>query len=283
MVNDDTNDREQNESEGAALLSELATQSSAVRQGLHAAERRRNHSLLEQVVEADASLLDRLRDIQLEASEFGGELELQRPDDAQWQEFLDRPARSMGLNVRGRPYDFEWSDAVDWGTPSADRNEGTIELSVSSGGTPGDTEHTWNGAGLGIRFTPVVGMIRVAPYLPYHYKWHNDSTLEVARNRGEVAVLVREIGGATLVDHRTKLWNDGTSWYQEHNDEQDGVFNDSTFFFTSSRRELEVWYWFNSSIDYNHTTSGFLDFGSSSASNNLAARLVFVVIEQFAM
>jgi len=268
--------------EGSHVLGELGAASSAERRARHAAERRRHHSALHQLVEANDSILTTLERIRFEPSEYVDATHPVLPADAPSTEFLDRPARSLGLNVRGRPYDFEWSDRKDWGGAIADRVEGTAELSVSSGGTPGDTDHTWNGAGLGIRFTPIVGMLRVAPYLPYHFKWHNDSTLEVARNRGEVGVLVREIGGRTIIDRRDPLWNDGTSWYQEHNDEQDGVFNDSTFFFTESTRELEIWFWFNSSIDYNHTGGAF-DFGSSQASNSLGARLGFVVIEQFAL
>jgi hypothetical protein len=156
-----------------------------------------------------------------------------------------------------------------------------MELFVSSGSA--EPPSTWNGAAIGIRFQPAgrSTYVRVAPYLRYGYRWRNDSTLEVARNRGEVGVLVRELGSDTIIiDKRTRLWNDGTSWYQTHSDEQEGTYTDSNYFFASSDHEYSVWFWFNSSIDFNHITGAF-DFGRSSASNSLFARLGFVVFEQW--
>jgi hypothetical protein len=197
---------------------------------------------------------------------------------------LDSPSHSLGLNVRGRPFDFDWHDAQDWGTPEADRNDGTMKLQVDSGGTPGDTNQTWNGAGVGIRFRPQRGVdvMRVAGYLPYNFRWHDDSTLQVAHNHGEVGILIREIGGKTVLNHREPLWSDGTSWYQEHSDEQDGVFNSSSYVFVTPEREVEIWFWCNSSIDFHHETSDIFDFSTSSkASNDLQARLGFIVVEQY--
>ncbi|HVF17953.1 MAG TPA: hypothetical protein VNA21_13615 [Steroidobacteraceae bacterium] len=189
-----------------------------------------------------------------------------------------------GLKVKGAPFDFEWTAREDFGTPMADRTNGAMELGVSSISIPydSDAETTWNGAGIGLRFTPKQGnpLVRIAPYLRFNYQWHNDSTLEVARNRGELGILVREgSNGPVLVDRRISLWNDGTSWYQTHSDAQDGVFSESTFFFAQPGRELSIWFWFNSSIDFNKM-SGAFDFGGSSASNGLSAQLLFVVIEQ---
>jgi hypothetical protein len=201
------------------------------------------------------------------------------------QRFLDSRPAAAGLSFRGRPFDFEWTARLDFGAPRADRQAGIMEIDLSSGSGPFESEHCLNGAGVGVFFRPAgeSTFVRVAPYLPYSFRWHDASTLEVARNRGELGVLVREhspLGGVTVLDSRLPLWNDGTSWYMEHSDEQDGTFNDSNYFFATSLRDYEVWFWFNTSIDFHHEGGPF-DFGSSRASHFLFAQLGFIVFEQF--
>jgi hypothetical protein len=270
--------------DGGRTLAQLGRESARLHGELHAAESARHRSVLEQLVRAEASLADALRDVQVKPSDRYVDTHPATPADLGRLPVLDAPAHSLGLEVRGRPFDFDWHDAQDWGTPDANRDDGTMSLQVDSGGTPGDTSGTWNGSGVGIHFRPRRGVsfMRVAGYLPYAFRWHDDSTLQVAHNRGEVGILIREIGGRTVLDHREGLWSDGTSWYQEHGGDGDGVFNSSSFVFVTPERPLEIWFWVNSGIDYTHESSDFFSFStSSSASNDLQARLGFIVVEQF--
>ena len=195
---------------------------------------------------------------------------------------LDGPLSSSGLSVRGGPYDFEWTDRENFAFLTAEHDTGLMEISLDSGSNM-SSDHAWGGAGIGIRYTTkrTTKFVRVAPYLSYSYRWSNDSTLEVARNRGTVSVLVRERSGKLELDSRTSLWNDGTGWYESHSDDVDDVFTDSRWFFARPETEYEIWFWFDASIDFNHETSGFLDFGSSRASCSLGALLRWIVIEEF--
>ena len=280
-------DNRRTESSELEFLDAIATREAENRRQQYAKEKELHHLLTRTLVEAIPEAvvtLGRLHDaLALTAEE--ARYTLADPAIAHQQRLLNSHLSSSGgLLIEGAPFDFEWRARKDFGSPDADRTTGDMELSVWSGATPSNVESTWNGAGIGVSFRPRARStyVRVAPYLRYGYEWKNDSTLEVARNRGELGVLVREVGsGIIIVDNRVRLWNDGTSWYQTHSDEQDDVFSGSTYFFASSDHEYDVWFWFNSSIDFNHTTSGFLDFGSSQASNSLFARLVFVVFEQW--
>ena len=279
-----SNESAEGDSEGARVLQRLGREAAQRRHEAYAVESDRHRDALGGLLKTDGSVGEALRGVRLTASDRFVERPRAALADLGELPVLDQPSRSLGLSVRGRPFDFDWHDAQDWGTPDANRNDGTMSLQVDSGGTPGDTDNTWNGAGVGIRFRPQRGVnfLRVAGYLPYDYRWHDDSTLQVAHNRGQVGILIREIGGGTVLDTRDDLWSDGTSWYQEHGDDQDGVFNRSAFIAVTAERDLEIWFWVNSSIDYSHETSSFFDFStSSSASNDLHARLGFIVVEQF--
>jgi hypothetical protein len=188
---------------------------------------------------------------------------------------------SRGLAIRGTPFDFQWEARRDWGGAFADRSTGQLRVQVDSASTPGDTDHTWNAAGIGIRVPtgPGVQLMRVSGFMPYDFRWHNDSSLEVARNRGDLRVLVREVGGKTRLDHTTSLWAEGTGWWDERGGDGDNVFNDSSYVFVEPDRDHEVWVWFTSSIDYSH--SGQVSPAWSSASNDLDARLAIIVTEQY--
>ena len=103
------------------------------------------------------------------------------------------------LTVRGAPFDLEWtffqpdgakgtaargpSVHLPTGMMSLDLTETYVDRPVAYGG--------WmaNGAGVGVFFKPKSAFtyVRVAPYLPYGYRWKNDSRLQVARNRGAIA------------------------------------------------------------------------------------------------
>jgi hypothetical protein len=273
------------DSEEIPVLDALATRDAQIRRQLYAQEGDRNHKFIRSLIEVipdAAATLGRLHDALIFAPEVAGYV-LSDPAIAHQQHLLDMhlTMASGGLMVKGAPYDFDWRAVRDHGYPDADRTTGMIEVATSSIAPP---PSQWNGAGIGVLFRPRARStyVRVAPYLRYGYRWQDDSTLEVARNRGELRVLVRERDSGTIVVDRPArlLWNDGTSWYQTHSDEQDDVYSDSTYFFASSDHEYSVWFWFNSSVDFNHTEGAF-DFGSSRASNSLGARLVFVVFEQW--
>ncbi|MEO6957512.1 MAG: hypothetical protein ABI137_12280 [Antricoccus sp.] len=262
-------------------LARLGAQDSRLRRELYASEAKRNRSVLKQLGRSSDSILDELSRVRLEGHAHPGHLLTPRTESG--TPVRDQALTSLGLDVRGTPFDFEWHLIQDWGTPSADRFTGAMRLQVDSRrDTPGDTSHTWNGAGVGIRVRTQssVTLMRVSGFMPYDFRWHDDSNLEVAHNRGELRVLVREIGGVTRLDHRQSLWNDGTSWYEEHGDESSGVFNDSLYVFVEPNRDHEIWVWFNSSIDYTHE-GGSIPPVSSSASNDLNARLAFLVTEQY--
>lgn len=271
--------------EGAKILDELAARTAAQRRQAAAVEAVRQRGLVQQVARMAPNVTDILRQVRLEPAAHLGVADAIRHGRALADQgrFLDKPGTSLGLSVRGKPFDLEWTSRLDFGSPAADRTTGAMELFVSSGSIPfdSDAEHTFNGAGLGVFFRPKAkaSLVRVAPYLPFSFKWHDDSTIEVARNRGELGVLVRQVGGPIVVDSRVPLWNDGTSWYMEHSDEEDDTFTASNTFFASSDHDLEVWFWFNSSIDFNRS-SGVFDFGSSRASNSLFAQLGWIVFEE---
>jgi len=282
----ETRDNRGTNSEESAFLDAIAAREARIRHEHFAKENERHRLLTQSLVEGIPNVAETLARLQHALTFDIDDTHFHLSDLAivhQQQLLHFHHTTSGGLLVKGAPFDFEWRARKDFGSPDADKTTGGMELSVSSGSSPG-VESTWNGAGVGVSFRPrtTSTYVRVAPYLRYGYKWHNDSTLEVARNRGELGVLVREgDSGTIIINERVRLWNDGTSWYQTHSDEQDDIYSGSTYFFASSDHSYDVWFWFNSSIDFNHTTSGFLDFGSSRASNSLGAQLVFVVFEQW--
>jgi hypothetical protein len=194
------------------------------------------------------------------------------------------------ITVRGAPFDLKWTFFqpegalgtaargpgvhLPTGMMSLDLTETYVDRPVAYGG--------WmaNGAGVGVFFKPKSKStyVRVAPYLPYSYRWKNDSSLQVARNRGTIACRIFEHKGPMLLDTQVRLWNDGTSWYQIHQDEQDGVWTDSHYFWASSTHWYVVWFWCSSSIDFATKTT----FGSSRAFNQMKANVKWIVFEQWA-
>lgn len=194
------------------------------------------------------------------------------------------------ITVRGAPFDLQWtffqpdgakgtaargpSVHLPTGMMSLDLTETYVDRPVAYGG--------WmaNGAGVGVFFKPKSKStyVRVAPYLPYTYRWKDDSSLQVAHNRGAIACRVFEHNGPMLVDTQVPLWNDGTSWYQTHQDEQDGIWTDSHYFWASADHWYVVWFWCSSSIDFATKTT----IGSSKAWNQMKANVKWIVFEQWA-
>ena len=125
---------------------------------------------------------------------------------------LDGELSSTGLSLRGVPYDLEWTHRVNAAWLVADRSTGAMEIELHSGSV-NNADHAWGGTGVGISHTTkrTTRLMRVSPYLSCSSRWDNDSTLEVARNRGAVSVLVRAVNGKLALDARTKLWHDSTA------------------------------------------------------------------------
>ena len=94
-------------------------------------------------------------------------------------------------------------------------------------------------------------------------------------------MLVREVNGQLARDARSKLWHDSTAWYETHSDDVSDVFTESAYVFVKPDVEYELWFWFDASIDFNHFSGGFLDFGSSRAKSMLLAQLRWIVLEEY--
>jgi len=140
------------------------------------------------------------------------------------------------------------------------------------------------GAGMGIWFQPKASLtyVRVSGLVTYDYDWSNSSSLQVARNRGQICKLVRRWIGPgnmeTVLDRRDQLWSDGTGWYEDHADSQNGYWSNQDYFWASSSNWYLVWFWINGGIDFATKTT----IGSSKARQNWRAKVAFVVFEQFA-
>jgi hypothetical protein len=260
-------------------LESLGEHDSRSRRALTAAEAERHRDVISQLTSNDGSIAAAIRGVVVK--DHGRDREVVQPPIEITMPTRPLELHSRGIAIRGTPFDFQWESRKDWGNPIADRMTGQLRVQADSKGTPGDTDHTWNAAGIGMRLRsgPGVFWVSISGFMPFNYRWHDDSSLEVARNRGELRLLVREVGGKTRLDHKVPLWNDGTSWWQEHGDEGSGVFNDSLVAFVEPDRDHELWVWFNSSIDYSH--EGSVSPASSSASNDLDARLAFIMTEQY--
>jgi len=269
----------ENLSDAIEVLESLATADSRAVRARSAVEAERQRDVVAQLASSGGSVADLLRAVTV--TERVRDRGVPGPDLDVGVPTRPLELHSRGLAIRGAPYDFQWEARRDWGGAFADRTTGELRVQVDSASTPGDTDHTWNAAGLGIRLRsePGVSLMRVSAYMPYNFRWHNNSSLEVARNRGELRVLVREVGGKTRLDHKAMLWSDGTGWWEEHSGDDSNVFNDSLYVFVQPDRDHEIWVWFTSSIDYSH--AGQVSPASSFASNDLAAGLVIMVTEQY--
>jgi hypothetical protein len=81
-----------------------------------------------------------------------------------------------------------------------------------------------------------------------------------------------------ILDRREPLWQDGTSWYQTHQDSGGGYWSNQDFFFGSSNDWYLVWFWCNGGIDF----AAKITFGSSRATQTWSVRVPFIVFEQWA-
>ncbi len=192
------------------------------------------------------------------------------PYDEVYTEFLPTDAR--GTAARGP------SAIKDTGRLDIDLTETYVDRPVAEGGW------MWAGAGVGIWFKPkaVSTFVRVSGLVHYDYWWRDDSNLQVAHNRAQLCKMVyRWLGpGNTqrILDRRDWLWQDGTSWYETHEDSGDSYWSNQDFFWASSDDWYLVWFWCNGGIDFATKTT----IGSSTARQIWTVRVPFVVFEEWA-
>ncbi len=192
------------------------------------------------------------------------------PYDAAWSTF--QPPGAVSTAARGPRVDKER------GSFSIDLVETYVDRPVAEDGW------MYAGAGVGVWFKPKAPntYVRVSALTEYDYDWADSSSLQVAHNRAQICKLVlRRVGPGNLVtvlDRRDPLWNDGTSWYEDHSDSQNGHWSNQDYFFASSSEWYLVWIWCNGGIDFATKTT----IGSSKARQALRVRVPLIVFEEWA-
>lgn len=181
------------------------------------------------------------------------------------------------ITLKAPPYDqpFTWSQGTP-ATVQADEQAGTFSLAVSGGG--GSTAAS---AGIGVWFQSLVDnpSTRVAAYTQYDYNWFDSSTGGyVAHN--DVSNRLWVWGDAeqdwVVRQPETPSWSDGTGWYEEHSDTNDGTVSNQAFFPASPHSWYMAWLWAAASVD--DSTGGL--FGFSWAQAQLSVSVPFLVFEQ---
>lgn len=191
------------------------------------------------------------------------------PYDEQWTTF--QPPSASGTAARGPTAD------KSRGSMSIDLTETYVDRPVAEGGW------MYAGAGIGLWFKPkaVSTYVRVWGLVEYDYDWADSSSLQVAHNRAQLCKLVyRWIAPGNMevvLNRRDQLWADGTSWYEDHSDSQDGYWPNQDYFWASSNDWYLVWFWCNGGIDFATKTT----IGSSKAFQNWRVRLPLIVFEQW--
>lgn len=199
---------------------------------------------------------------------------------------IDRHIRAGSiLTVEVPPYDFDWGDhsadvgPLTWGTfvTATDGNFNATTQAKSGG-------DAWASAGVGKWFIPVgrdSTYVRIGLFAPYQYSWWDTSSIATAHTDGFLGVLVQswDLAGnnfQTDIDRRIPLWSDGSSWYENHNDDGAGNYPSDTYFWAYSSRQYAVWAWCGVSCD---GESGSIVY--SQAFDTLSVSLAFLVLEQW--
>ncbi|RZU66022.1 hypothetical protein EV379_2367 [Microterricola gilva] len=207
---------------------------------------------------------------------------------------LNTQGSSDRLFIAVPPYDTAWTTFQPPGAagtqargPSADKTRGSMSIDLIE--TYVDrpvAEDGWMyaGAGIGVWFKPKSPStyVRVSALTSYDYDWADSSSLQVAHNRAQICKLVlRWVGPGqleTVLDRRDQLWNDGTGWYEDHSDSQNGYWSNQDYFWASSNEWYLVWIWCNGGIDFATKTT----FGSSKARQTWRVRVPLIVFEEWA-
>ncbi|MBV7698759.1 hypothetical protein [Streptomyces sp. TRM70350] len=184
----------------------------------------------------------------------------------------------QGINVFGRPYDWEIRDPVhNAGEAIADKNAGTFETSVVGYYGSGAS---WATAGVGVALKATIdGVARIAPPMSDTWWWSIDATLFSANTYGLCKVVVQDpVSGAVLGpqgERTIQLWN--------HTSQTGASGNGFGSFFASDIAPtvtLAAGQVFNVSFLASVFTdqSGSLAFGHSYADCRLGVSLPFFVV-----
>ncbi|MGF6879160.1 hypothetical protein [Paraburkholderia sp. MM5477-R1] len=177
-------------------------------------------------------------------------------------------AKDIKIDVRVAPYNDVWTNtsggAHQQQSVWADKNNGNFGFLYTVGKEGGSLTC---GAGVEVLFmrdSPgfppgqgPAGFAQVRAYTPYNYIWHDKSYLGTAHQHAGFGVLVWSApidGGPsrTDLDHEYWVWNDGTSWYEEHNNAsfpgQDSDIalqygNEAPYFSIEPGRIYGAWVW----------------------------------------
>lgn len=187
------------------------------------------------------------------------------------------------LQVFAPPYDAAWGDQQpqsDLTQANADAFQGTFSATVNGGGSS-----SFAGAGIGVGYSPIsdMPMAHVRPYLRYSYEWYDSSWLATAHTSAYLKVRAIQFGpsGQETVyppaEVSQTLWNDGTSWYEQHDDSGDEVWPGviQLDFPLVAGQYYGIWVYCQLFADDN--ANGNLD---SVADGTLSARVPFIVVEE---
>jgi hypothetical protein len=153
-------------------------------------------------------------------------------DDVSQGQMTMTMAKDVNVDVRVAPFDDAWTDTSGgrhqqqqvW----ADKATGRFGFLYTIGQEGGNVSC---GAGMEVLFARRAagyppgagppGLVQVRTYTPYSYAWRDRSYLGTAHQHAGFGVLVWSAplaGGPsrTDLDHEYWTWNDGTSWYDEH-------------------------------------------------------------------
>jgi len=191
------------------------------------------------------------------------------------------------LTIVVPPYDADWGDSSGYdGTTFGSwvAYKGSNPPRFNATNNIGDGGSAWASAGVCKFFSPAgrdSTYVRVGLWAPYEYDWRDDSNLFTAHTRGFIGIYVTSwdsSGGdfRVEVDRREPLWNDGTSWYEDHADSGSGNYPSDTYFMAWSSRVYAVWAWGGTSADAH---SGSLAY--SYAWGTLSVSVPFMVFEQW--
>lgn len=209
---------------------------------------------------------------------------------AAFPKFKGKPERQVRagsiLTVEVPPYDYEWGDRgadggpTTWGTFVTSKSEANFNVTTyaASGG------EGWASSGIGKYFVPVgrdATYVRVGLYAPYNYNWWDNSSLATAHTDGFMAVFVQSWDSSGNnsqidVDRRIALWSDGTSWLENHSDDESGYYPSDTYFWAFSGRHYAVWAWCGASCDGSSNSITY-----STAFDTLSVSMPFMVFEQW--
>jgi hypothetical protein len=153
-------------------------------------------------------------------------------------------AKDTQMDVFTPPFRDSWTDAEgghhQQAAAVANKTSGALQLAYTIGKEGGSA---YLAAGVSVAFMRKVaghppgkgpaGAAQVRTHTPYDYRWHDVSYLGTAHQHAGFGVTVWSWdikGGPSRMDqnHTYWRWQDGTSWYNEHNNANWSGFNSDT-------------------------------------------------------